>query len=185
MTSATRRTTLWPLFRNPALGKFAPADGPHAMRGLEDRLWTDTGFKMEAASLSNKRVLLVGFSSQQRAALREMLAEIGVRMTAVVRTVQSLASIAELDSAFGIVIVDFDAFNDADGGVEALLNFRARSSRSPVILCSATVKGDDLTSERAAICDATLRMPGTRDRLKAALVAALENHWAHQRAHQN
>jgi DNA-binding NtrC family response regulator len=131
--------------------------------------------KQEAASLPDRRVLLVGFGTQQRATMRDLLQGFGIRLTGSVANVQHLLSIAELGASFDCVIVNFDAFADPVDGVEALLEFRARSDGFSVVVCSTEVKGDDLSSERKAICDATLRLPATGDRLREALVAACGN----------
>jgi CheY-like chemotaxis protein len=172
MISSSERPSVWAGFPMPLAGK------GHALRkarNLEQRLWAETGSKMNAANLSDRRVLLVGFPSLQRARLRDMLGEIGVRMIATTGGLQNLGSICDMEKVFGIVIVDFDSFPDTEDGVDALLAFRARSGPMPLLLCSAAVKGDDLTAERSAICDATVRCTVTRERLRSALQAAVEN----------
>ena len=178
MYSKADRSTLWSGLHLPLFGRTNARRLDRAVRPLESRLWAETETKMNAASLCDKRVLLVGFPPEQRAAIRDMLSAIGVRMVAVMGTVQTLGSIAELDSAFALVIVNFDGFADTEDGVDALLAFRSTSRRSAVVLCSSSVKDDDLSNERAAICDATLRLPGTPARVRGALLAALENRMA-------
>ena len=182
MISTTERSALWAGPTVPLVGK---GRASFRERLLEDRLWAKTGMKMNAASFSDKRVLLVGFAQQQRAALREMLEEVGVRLVATTGTVHNLGSISGMQSAFGIVIVDFDSFADTEQGVDELMAFRATSGHIPLMLCSARVKGDDLTSERSAVCDATLRSPTTCDRLRAGLSATIENSAMRQKEHSH
>lgn len=166
-----------PAWRNP-WAHSRPATLPQ----IEDRLWADAGRRMNAASLNDRRLLLVGFSSRQRGMLRDVLEELGLRRVAAAGTVKPLTDAEGLVAGFDGVIVDFDSFPDTEAGVDALLGLRAAVRGVAVVLCSATVKGDDLTGERAAICDATLRLPLTGDRLHAALRAAFENHAARQGA---
>jgi DNA-binding NtrC family response regulator len=157
----------------------------HALRKariLEQRLWAEIGSKMNAPSLSDQRILLVGFPPAQRARLREMLDEIGVRMFATTGCPRKLALMCDTAKVFGIILVDFDSFADTEDGVDALLAFRSKSQRVPVILCSAGFKGDDLSTERSAICEASLRFPTTRERLRVAMLAAIENHSTTQTA---
>ena len=95
-----------------------------------------------------------------------MLQQIGVPMTAIVGRARHLSELAELASFFDCVMIDFDA----------LLDFRRKSPGIAVMLLSSLVKDDDLSGERSAITDVTLRVPTTGDRLRGALSAATENH---------
>lgn len=184
MYTKADRLSLWSGLHLPLVGRNSTARPERAFKPLEGRLWAEAEAKMDAQSLCDKRVLLVGFPSEQRASIRDMLDVIGVRMVAAVGAVQVLGLIGELDSAFALVVVTFDGFADTSDGVDALLAFRATSRRSAVVLCSSSVKVDDLTNERAAICDATLRLPGTPSRLRGALLAALENRSACSSGHR-
>lgn len=133
-------------------------------------------FTQETSPLSARRVLLLGQVGPQRADVRDMLQQIGVRMTVIVGRARHLSELAELASFFDCVMIDFDAFDDAEDGVDALLDFRRKSPGIAVMLLSSLVKDDDLSGERSAITDVTLRVPTTGDRLRRALSAATENH---------
>lgn len=146
-----------------------------SVTSMEDRLLAIAGSLMNSATLEDKRVLLVGFHGGERSTMREMLGAIGVRTLAVLGNVQALGSLRDVTCSFSIVIVNFDGFEDTEVGVDALIAFRASSVRSAVIICSSSVSDDDLTSHRVAICDSTLRLPGTTERLRRALLAGLEN----------
>lgn len=146
------------------------------MAFVQEWLWAKTEMKMNAATLSDKRVLLMGFAAPNRTAIREMLQDIGVRLTAMIGAARHPSEVADIWSAFDCVIIDFDAYADTEDGVDALLELRRNAPRMAVLLTSAQVKGDDLSGERAAICDATVQLPLTRNRLRHALCAAFENH---------
>lgn len=176
MMSSSDRPSVWAGFQMPWAGK---ADAVREAPTLEHRLWAKTESKMNTAKLSDRRILLVGFHPAQRARLREMLAEIGVRMVATTGCLKKLSPMCEREKVFGIILVDLDSFADTEDAVDALLAFRAQSGSTPLLLCSAAVKGDDLTAERSAICDATVRSTFTRERLKSALLAAIENNASH------
>ena len=138
-------------------------------KGLEQRLFARAEDSVRGATLSDARVLLVGFSSAQLASMREHLRAFGVRATASAPGVSQLANVIGMKGAFSHIIVNFDAFEDVETGVDCLLSFRKQTRDFVVIACSAAVAGDDFGSERSAICDATLRMPVSRAALRAGL----------------
>lgn len=165
----------------PAIGRPEPrwarvAHRPAAVADIEGALWGRAADRIAAASLADARVLLVGFDPEHRVALREHLRSLGTRVAAATPGVEQLPSVAGMGAAFTHVVVGFDAFEDVEAGVDALLALRRNAPGLVVILCSAMVGGDDLGGERSAICDATLRMPVSRDRLRAGLVAATITH---------
>lgn len=141
----------------------------------EDRLFLDVNMKMKFSSLNNERVLLVGFNCTAGQAMCDFLTSVGVPSVATRTDLETLCSYNELVAEFSVIVVNFDGFADTHIGIEMLMSFRAVSHRCAVMLCSSTVNDDDLTSERAAICDATMRLPSTPVRLRLALLAALEN----------
>ncbi len=173
--SLFEHATRWGRSSLPLIPKIWVQPRPPALKPLEDRLWSDTEVKM-TSPLSSRRVLLLGPVGPRRAAVRDMLQEIGVRMTAMVGSARHLATVVELAASFDCVMIDFDAFDDVEDGVDALLDFRRKCPGIAVVLLSSSVGGDDLSSERAAITDATVRLPATGDRLSRALSCALENH---------
>jgi hypothetical protein len=105
------------------------------------------------------RVLLLGFQGDDLADLRNALRQSGVTTTAAIGSVKRLPEFATMQQAFSHILVNLDAYEDIEDGVNALLEFRAAARGFVVILCSAKVSGDDFGTERAAICEATFRLP--------------------------
>lgn len=137
----------------------------------------DEGMKMRAIFCA--RVLLVAFSPEQLQGLRDYLRGMGVHVTAATPNVKQLPDVGRMGTGFTHILINFDAFDDLETGVEVLSAFRKHFGHV-LILCSAQVASDDLGSERSAICDATLRSPVTPERLRLALRAATTNR--HERA---
>lgn len=124
--------------------------------------------------LSSARVLLVAFSPEQLGELRDHLRTAGVDVTAATPNVKQLSNAGEMGAAFTHILVNIDAFDDLETGIDVLSAFRKRFSHV-VVLCSAHVADDDLGSERSTICDATLRLPVSPKRLRQGLSAASVN----------
>ena len=75
----------------------------------------------------------------------------------------------------GVLFVDADSVGDAGETVDLCLHLRARSPNTPLILISSDVRDHDLTAERAAICDATLKKPLTTSSIERGISAAHRN----------
>lgn len=162
---------------------------PDASRGPSRRaLWlaavtedsTRLDAKIESRLLADTfrytRVLLVGFSPEHLYDTRQRLRSIGVAATASASDVQQLHDVSCMDSGFTHVLVNFDAFDDVEAAVETLMTFRPRAPDLIIVACSEVVSGDDVGSERARICDATLKLPVSTPRLIDGLVKAFLNH---------
>ncbi|SNS42994.1 hypothetical protein [Antarctobacter heliothermus] len=76
------------------------------------------------------------------------------------------------NSAF---IVNIDVFGPLENAVEELLALRQTNSGLTVVILSADFKRDEASIERAAIADASIRLPCNRERLERGLAAATEN----------
>lgn len=161
---------------NPHQGTDGGLSKGPATSGLASRLWSGAADRMDAGVLTDGRVLLLGFRPEHLSSLRESLRSLGVHVTAAAPSVLQLPNVAEMGLAFSHVLVHFDAFDDVESGVDALADFRASAPGMIIVACSALVSGDDLGSERALICDATLRLPVSTPRLRDGLVAATFNH---------
>lgn len=74
------------------------------------------------------------------------------------------------------MIINLDAFSDIDVAIDLLLSFRKQRPDVIVLIASTDVIKDDLGSERIRICDVTLRMPISSQRLLGGLEAAKVNH---------
>ena len=75
----------------------------------------------------------------------------------------------------GAFFVDADFMGDLGETVDLCLRLRNRSPGTPLILISSEVRDHDLTAERAAICDATLKTPLTERDIQIGISAACEN----------
>lgn len=126
--------------------------------------------------LQNTRVLLIGFTPRHLADTTYHLRSIGVAATASISNVHHLQNVSDLGVGFTHVLVNIDAFDDIETGVEALIAYRSSAPDLVVLVCSEIVGGDDFGSERAGICDATLKLPISLPRLVDGLMKAYLNH---------
>lgn len=141
-------------------------------RGLAPRpVWRELSRRLESLPLKDIKILLVGFDHKLSLQLRE----VGVGTTAWTPRVASLGDMGALCNAFTHLVVNFDRFTDTEEGVDMLLDFRKRCPHVVVILVSSDVARDDFGSERAAICDATLRSPWSKERMRKGLTEAWVN----------
>lgn len=140
-----------------------------------DRLEAEAKTKLVVDSFLETRVLLIGFTGPQLCEIRQTLRAIRVSATAAASNVGQLQDVAEMGLGFTHVLVNFDAFDDVEAGVDALMAFRSAAPELVVVVCSEMVSGDDFGTERARICDATLKLPTSATRLARGLVSALSN----------
>jgi len=75
-----------------------------------------------------------------------------------------------------LALVDADFLGDRFAMIDFGMRLRRYSPGLPVIMLSARVAASDLSTERMAFCDVTLRLPATDTEMAAALSVALENH---------
>ena len=142
---------------------------------IEDGLWDKAGIFMHSMPFQNVKALLIGFSESDLYMVRTHLKNIGVKLIAFMPTLRHIEHIPPIKDIFTHVFINFDAFEDVETGVDALLNARGRGAHVVIILCSKEVSGDDLDINRILICDATLRLPLTDQRLRQGLVSANAN----------
>lgn len=140
------------------------------------RLDTLAAETLVANSFQHTRALLIGFSNDYLLDIRNKLRSIGFTATASMSDIRKIDDISKLKPGFGLVIVNFDAFADMDEAVDAMLEFRSATPDLSVVAVSEMVSGDDFGSERAPICDVTLKLPVSKTRLAQGLVMAQQNH---------
>lgn len=145
-------------------------------RVLEGRLFLESKARSEFIDLDRTRVLLCGFESRALADIRRLVRSAGVSSCASCSNVLLLRDVIGMEEAFTHLIVNLDAFGSTDEAVLYLMAFRALTSDFILIAMSASVAADDLTTERKAICDATLRAPLSVTRLRDGLIAASANY---------
>lgn len=130
----------------------------------------------EARAVRSNRVLLLGLGRELAAAAKADLKDLGLQSVAICPGVALLREATVLRRlGFDIALVNLDAFDTLDAAVDALIGFRKACPDISVIALSQRVAADDTGSERAAICDATLRLPVSLRRLRDGIMAALEN----------
>lgn len=69
-----------------------------------------------------------------------------------------------------VLVVDTGHFDDLGDLVDQLKNVRARSLQPVIMLCSRGFSRHDLSLERSAICDVSIRLPITSDTKASALL---------------
>lgn len=84
------------------------------------------------------------------------------------RHAELAAALERIDPA--LLIVDAAHFDSLEDMVDSLLEVRKRSLKPAIVLCSHAFGHDDLSLERAAICDVSVRLPISSDKRAAALV---------------
>ena len=125
--------------------------------------------------VSNRRIMLVADPACQ---LLEHAAWLD-RHTRGVELCSGLSDAQDRARQFSeetIVVIGIDYFVDLDAAISALAQFRMEVPFLPIVMGSVTFARMDLSSERAMIADASLRLPVTRPQLGLALGAALTNH---------
>lgn len=160
-----------------APGGLPATSGPQSRRAAwlasasrdADRLDAMAASKLEGEPLRTPRVLVIGFEKGHLSNIRQGLGAIGVLATATASNVHRLREFATAGLGFSHVIISFDAFGDVAEGVDALMAFRRIAPDVSVVMCSEHVGGDDFGSERARICDATLKLPTSAARMADVL----------------
>lgn len=160
----------------------------NARLSFEINDWHQTGFGMPKTGAFSKgmrhaetngygggNAVLVGFQPEERARLAEELSDIGIRSASARLAEFTLPGLSAETCSASHLFINLDAFDDIEDGIGQLMALRAEIRDLTVVLCSANIRGDDLGSERSALCDVTLKLPMTDSRLRAGLRAAREN----------
>lgn len=131
-----------------------------------------------------KVVVISARDSDVRHMLEGWITALGGHSMAVGDRLLPLEWIDQYACDFDLAVVDCDHVGDYGDVIDLGRRLRRHAAGLPVIMLSSQVARDDLTTERMAICDATLRKPLTRGAFLLALPAALENHafWLGTRA---
>lgn len=148
------------------------------LQALEARLWDEFTARTDSANISIGRVLLIGFDGHDLVVIRHMARAAGVAACATCRNVAQLEDVTKMAGAFSHMIINFDAFETTLVAINAIMAFRERQPDVAVLLVSAAVAADDLGTERKRLCDVTLRVPLSLNRLRDGLSAATLNNKA-------
>ena len=135
---------------------------------LEARLWSEADHRMLPSSICG-RTCIMGFAASDSAALIDYLEGAELSPNAFSASADDIQDIATTHETISMLVVNGDAFGDVSCAVDALKNLREIRPSMAVVLVSSKVSGDDLSADRKAICDATLRAPMTMARLSAAI----------------
>jgi len=140
-----------------------------------ERLWVEMERRLAYDRINKLRTLLLGFNAKELDQILHVFGFLDTGMTASIPDLCALQGPDDLWEMFEVVMINHDGFADSETAVDEYLAFRQRFADKTVILVSRDVAQDDLTTERAAICDATLRFPLSPERLLVGLRAARSN----------
>lgn len=73
-----------------------------------------------------------------------------------------------------ILLIDLSVFSDLSDGVDWLMEFRKRHPEMLVMIASESFRSDDLSFERRAIADASIKLPSGRDNLLRGIEHVLQ-----------
>jgi hypothetical protein len=139
-----------------------------------DRLaWGNKRVAPSERRSSDRAICALGFSARDLSDLRALVGEDALLPPSVKSVSELIANGAPFGQATH-AIVNLDAFDAVEDAVDWLLRFRQTKPDCIVLAVSSFVLGDDLGSDRRAICDATLRWPISKSRFDAGLRAAEE-----------
>lgn len=84
-----------------------------------------------------------------------------------------------------VLVVDIDVFECLDDAIDWLLKVRSINSSVPIAILSDKFTYDDLTLQRSAIADVSVRTPCTVKFLKGAIAQAIENNGIYRKQLSN
>lgn len=87
----------------------------------------------------------------------------------------ALGALADLPSAWSLAVCHIDDLADLEDVLDDLRDFRKSTPTVPLLLVSSRFARDDLSAERLAICDASVRNGCNASALDAAIFAAIQN----------
>lgn len=84
-------------------------------------------------------------------------------------------ALADLPSAWSLAVCHIDDFAEVEDVIDDLRDFRESTPTVPLLLVSSHFARDDLSTERLAICDASVRNDCRASALDVAISAAIQN----------
>ncbi len=139
---------------------------------VEQEIWRGVNERSQTSSL---RLALLAPDDAQGAMLALELTDLGhvVHHFNVVDTM--LSSIVSSSDKWDLLAIDIDLMEDDLDSVDEMIEFRKACPRVSVLLISGRTTNNDFSSERSAICDATLCKPVGHTQISKGITAALEN----------
>lgn len=159
----------------PWVQRFCDSVDDNRLDLVEEKLWLKARKFMNTTPFDEVRAILIGFSDIQLHLMRSHLRNIGVNLIAFMPRLRSSVGTSPLDNIFTHAFINIDSFDDLEDGVDALLSSREKSKGMVTILLSRKVSGDDLEVSRTPICDATLKLPLSDERLRQGIIWGTEN----------
>ncbi|MBC2837137.1 response regulator [Paragemmobacter straminiformis] len=129
-----------------------------------------------AAGGAAPRVLIVGRDGADAPAIHTWLDRLGASPVHVGERHLPLEWLDQYATGFDIALVDADHLGDPGDVIDFGQRLRRYAPELPVLMASSRVAQDDLTTERMAFCDATLKKPLTHARLAKGAAQACDNH---------
>lgn len=102
--------------------------------------------------------------------------KLGYKCTVLTDCQSSPEKLVHIAKTHDLALVNVSAINDADCIIDLGFKLRQIVPDLPVVLMSSQFQSSDFSTERFAICDASLRLPTGSATLQAAIQAALTNH---------
>lgn len=149
------------------------ATEPRQVSPFVDSVWK-TFLARDAKQLEG-RVAFYGRLDSSNSRIANDLTQEGFEVHLVSDSDTLFDCVSAKPSDWQLLMVDLDGYDDSDEAIDDLLAFRAESPETVVILLSSDVGRDDLSLERIAVADATIRKPISRSRLLNGIEAARDN----------
>lgn len=149
-------------------GRFQPLDS------IEDRLFSEMNIREATETCLDFKVLFVGFEGDFLGLVRDLFRSVGVSVAASCRSFDRLPDLTEIGEGFTHLVVNAEAFEAAENALGRLMHFRRQLDGVAVLVLSPRAVGDDFGTERDAICDGTVSVPLSTERVKEALLEAAE-----------
>lgn len=161
----------------------SPGDGP--LRSAAPRPW-HSGLRddcvaradgalsqrlQDARTSTSSPVVLIGFELQDAREISDLLP--GRHSIKISSASQQNSWTAIPPRAF--VLFNADHYDDLGVAVDVLMKLRKQRQDLVVILATTSVRGDDLSLERGAICHATLKLPTRFGNVERVIRSAAEN----------
>jgi DNA-binding NarL/FixJ family response regulator len=133
------------------------------------------GMELAAPDVLRGWIVLVHDSSDSEVVmLRAWIASLGGTAIRLPQVADAMPYLARNPDARIALVLEARA-DDLEDRIDACLAIRARFPACPIILLSETFGKNDFSTERMAVCDASLRSPVTQVAFKLAVPAALSN----------
>lgn len=154
------------------LGSEVPAKGAHTVSNFFDNR---SDFALPDNGKGADTVYLFGVGIDDTRTVQSTLKEYSITPCQFCSATHNLSNVIPAAVGTTYLLVDVDAIGDLEDAVDELIAFRRKHPSIVVVIISAFVMSDEFGTYRQLICDATLRSPISKRRVKGGLVAARHN----------